>query len=269
MITKRALKPLWAAADLAIHRPVAGVVILAYHRIGAGTTSEVDLPVELFGEQCAELAASGRVRPLDEALRYLEADLHPADPPIVITFDDGTADFVDNALPVLVEHGLPATLYAASRWIDEAVPFWADGPALTWTGLRQAVSTGLVTVGSHTHSHVLLDRLDPSQIDDELDRSIDSIGAGVGIAPADFAYPKALQPSPDARAAVAARFRSAALAGTRANLPGWTDVQRLARSPVQCSDGMRWWRRKVAGGMGAEDRGRDRLNRLRYGGLSA
>ena len=56
--------------------------------------------------------------------------------------------------------------------------------------------------------------------------------------------------------------------GTRVNRYGATDPYRLARSPVQVSDGDRWFRHKVAGGLGFEDTLRRALNRRRYAGAS-
>ena len=126
------------------------------------------------------------------------------------------------------------------------------------------MSTGLVGVGSHTHTHALLDRLPVGQIEGELDRSIDLIGERLGVPARHFAYPKAVMGSPAAHAAVRARFDSAAVAGTHGNRYGATDPYRLARSPIQVSDGMRWFRRKVAGGLGLEDTLRRALNRRRY-----
>jgi peptidoglycan/xylan/chitin deacetylase (PgdA/CDA1 family) len=122
----------------------------------------------------------------------------------------------------------------------------------------------LVEVGSHTHNHALLDRLADSEVDDELDRSRELIAHHLGRPADHFAYPKAVEPSPYADRAVRARFRSAALGGTRANIYGRTDVHRLARSPVQCSDGMRWFRHKVTGGLGFEDDLRRIINGRRY-----
>ena len=85
----------------------------------------------------------------------------------------------------------------------------------------------------------------------------------LGTRPRHFAYPKAVLGSPAAETLVRARFSSAALAGTRAN-PIGTDPYRLARSPVQRGDGMRWFRHKAAGGLGFEDTVRRALNRRRY-----
>ena len=134
-----------------------------------------------------------------------------------MTFDDGTADFVDVALPIIERHRVPVTLYAATKFIDEQVPFPNDGKPVSSSGLADACATGLVKVGSHTHHHHLLDRLPLPDVIDELDRSIDLIGDHLGRRPADFAYPKALLGSPAAELAVRERFRSAALAGTTPN----------------------------------------------------
>ena len=73
----------------------------------------------------------------------------------------------------------------------------------------------------------------------------------------------------DAAAAVRERFASAAVAGTHLNRYGATDPYRLGRSPIQLSDGMRWFRRKVQGGMALEDDVRRVANRLRYAGATS
>jgi peptidoglycan/xylan/chitin deacetylase (PgdA/CDA1 family) len=150
--------------------------------------------------------------------------------------------------------------------VDRGVAFPAEGTPLSWQALRDAHATGLVTTGSHTHTHALLDRLAPAAIDDELDRSNDLIADRLGTAPSHFAYPKAVAGSAAADTAVRRRYRSAALAGTRPNPYGRTDLHRLSRSPVQLGDGMRWFRAKAAGGMRLEDDVRSVANRWRYRG---
>ena len=135
---------------------------------------------------------------------------------------------------------------------------------VVWAGLAEAVSTGLVTIGSHTHTHRLLDRVDAATAADELDRSTDLIGERLGVAARHFAYPKAVLGSPAAEAEVGRRFASAALAGSRINPWDATDVRRLARIPIQTTDGSRWFRHKVRAGMPLEDDLRALLNRRRY-----
>jgi len=60
--------------------------------------------------------------------------------------------------------------------------------------------------------------------------------------------------------------RARAHAGTIANPYRQTDPYRLSRSPIQSADGMRWFRRKAAGGLSVEDGLRRIANRGRYAG---
>jgi peptidoglycan/xylan/chitin deacetylase (PgdA/CDA1 family) len=254
-----------AAAD-ALRRP-RGLVVLIYHRVGGHTPVSVDLPRPLFAEQLTALGAGWTPVTLDAAAELLTGPLPPpGPPPVCITFDDGTADFLDEALPELVTHGLPATLFVATHHVEACRPFPDDGRPASWAGLREALSTGLVTIGSHTHTHRLLDRVGGREAADELDRSIGLIEDRLGVACAHFAYPKALLGSPAAEQEVRRRFRTAALARTRPNPYGGTDLYRITRSPIQVGDGMRWFRRKAAGGLALEDDLRTLRNRRRYAG---
>ena len=264
--------------------PPAGVTILIYHRIGAGTDSEIDLPVEQFDRQLAHLAEHHRVISLDDAVAELSAGTTggwaaapsgaaPADGasgdlrrPVVITFDDGTADFAEHAVPALVRHGLPATLYVATRFVEHDEPFPWGAPPASWRALRDIGSDASVTFGSHTHAHWLMDRLGREQIDAELDRSIELLRERLGVDPMHFAYPKAVPGSPEAEIAVRRRFRSAALARSRVNRIGRCDVHRLWRTPVQRSDDADTFARKADGGLRLEGEVRSLTARVRYRG---
>ena len=252
----------------AVVKPPAGVTILIYHRVGGGSTSAVDLDADAFDDQLAHLAAEHDVITLDEAVARLRAaDADDDRRAVVITFDDGTADFTDVAVPLLSKHGLPATLYVATRFVDEAEDFPWGAPPASWTALRDSLSTGLVTIGSHTHTHSLLDRLDPVEIADDLDRSIDLIGTHLGLDATHFAYPKAVPGSPAAEIEVRRRFASASLAANRVNRPG-ADVHRLTRTPIQRSDGFDWFTKKADGGLRLEGEVRALLGRTRYRGAT-
>jgi peptidoglycan/xylan/chitin deacetylase (PgdA/CDA1 family) len=252
-----------AAAVDRLWPPRRGVVVLLYHRVGGRSNLPIDLPAGLFAQQMAALAETGRATTLDDALSRLHQPVPLSPDPVVVTFDDGTADLADVAMPVLAHHKIPATVYLATAFVDEQRDFPHGGRPLSWPALRDVVASGLVTVGSHTHTHALLDRIPGPEIPPELDRSIELIGERLGVAADHFAYPKALAGTPDADAAVRRRFRSAALAGTRANPYGRTDPYRLQRSPIQVSDGLRWFRHKAGGGMAFEDTLRRFVNRWR------
>jgi peptidoglycan/xylan/chitin deacetylase (PgdA/CDA1 family) len=282
------------------------VTILIYHRVGGGSDSDVDLPVEQFEQQLDHLARHHRVISLDQAVAELTAGL-PAgwassaagatgsgngdgsgsdgesasgeglNPTganvdvderrqVVITFDDGTADFTEHAVPALARHGLPATLYVATPFVESGEPFPWGAPPASWSALRDAAADESVDIGSHTHAHWLMDRLDPAMVDADLDRSIELIGEHIGTAPAHFAYPKAVVGSPSAEVAVRRRFRSAALATSRVNRVGRTDAHRLWRTPVQRSDDHDTFVRKADGGLRLEGELRSLVARARYRG---
>jgi peptidoglycan/xylan/chitin deacetylase (PgdA/CDA1 family) len=271
-LIRRTVKVASAGADR-LRPNIAGVVILIYHRVGGGSGLEIDLDPGMFDDQMAAVAASNRVVSLGTALARIGAPADPSGDPtssVVVTFDDGTADFADVALPILERHGVCATLYAATGFIDGGVDFPDGGRPLSWSALRDACATGLVDVGSHTHRHVLLDRISPAVAAEELDRSVGLIADRLGRPALDFAYPKAVAGTPENARLVRDRFRSAALAGTRVNpytssqSSRRTDPQRLARSPIQVSDGMQYFERKLAGGMALEDSFRRAINRARY-----
>lgn len=247
--------------------PPRGVVVLSYHQVGAPRAGAVNLDPGAFADQMAVLAArraAGPVIDLDHAVAGL--GFAPPLDPVVITFDDGTADFVDHALPVLVRHQLPVTLYLATSFVEQGRSFWDDGTVLSWAALRDACTTGLVTIATHTHTHALLDRAPVGIVEEELDRSIGLVQERLGQPARHFAYPKAVAPAVGSAAdiAVRARVASAAVAGGHPNRYGRTDLWRLARSPVVAADSLDRVVRKATGGLRLEGAARDRLDRVRY-----
>jgi peptidoglycan/xylan/chitin deacetylase (PgdA/CDA1 family) len=267
-VAQRALKTTAALADR-LRGPDRGIVVLIYHRVGAGSGLQLDLPTATFEAQMAELAAAGSVTTLDRALELLAAPEPPNPDPVVVTFDDGPADFADTTLPILERHGIPATMYLATAYLEEQRPFSYGAPPMSWAAMRDTLTSGLVTVGSHTHTHALLDRIPEVQIVEELTTSVGMIEDNLGVTPVHFAYPKSVPPTSAADRLVREWFHSAALAGTKPNPYGSTDPFRLARSPIQAGDEMRWFRAKVAGGMGFEDDVRRTVNRWRYSGAES
>ena len=231
------------------------VVSLIYHRVGRRSPSPVDLDTEVFERQLDVLAGSGRVVSLDDAIDRLAGRVtgdvsgdSAADPAVVLTFDDGTADWPDVVMPALVARGLPATFYVSTDFVERQRPFPDDGAPVSWAGLADMVTTGLATIGSHTHTHRVMHDLSERQARDEVDRSIDLIEDRLGVTPRHFAYPKAVAPSPAAEIVVRRRFASATLAGNRTASRG-ADVHRLGRHALTVADDEESFARKIAGGM--------------------
>jgi peptidoglycan/xylan/chitin deacetylase (PgdA/CDA1 family) len=92
--------------------------------------------------------------------------------PVVLTFDDGFADFFTEALPILKQYDFVATLYVATAFVN-ATSRWlrsegeASRPMLTWDQLRE-ISTYGIECGGHTHTHPQLDTLPLAVARDEI-----------------------------------------------------------------------------------------------------
>lgn len=262
-IARRGIKTTARLADQA-KRPAPGIVIAIYHRVGAAGGGQMNLDPAVFTDQVAWLQQHRRLISLDQAADELSSG-EPVQPGVVLTFDDGTRDWLDTVAPILSTHRAPATFYLTTGYADGTSSLPDGERALDWDAIAELASVDGVTIASHTHTHSLLDRLEPQAIADELDRSIDLIAHHTGSTPQHFAYPKALDPSRPADAAVRSRFRTAVLAGTRANTVG-ADLHLLSRSPIQAADSFGDAQRKFDGGLGFEDTLRRRINTVRYRG---
>lgn len=217
-------------------------VILLYHRVGSGGR-EVDLPTSDFERQLSWLAERDTVVSLDRML----SEGSPGG--VVLTFDDGFGDFHRAVLPLLLDYRIPAVLYVATSFVANGRRGSAD--ALTWSQIQEAVATGLVTVGSHTHGHIDLSRADERTAEDEMHRSKELIEERLGVPCRHFAYPWAVG-SAVADQVARRLFDSAALDAWRTNRVGRVDPHRLGRIPILRSDGRWFFRAKVRGVLDGE-----------------
>lgn len=226
--------------------PARGASLLIYHRVGGGTTNELDLEVGAFRRQL-EILDDHDVVSLDAALDRLDAgDVSPS---VVLTFDDGFADVYENAWPLLRDHRMPFTIYVATDYMGTAMKWegaTATGPAgqgLAWGQLEEMVASGLCTLGNHTHRHARPEQL----TEDELDICTESVQERLGVTPQHFTYPWGIA-VPAMEPALRARFRSASTGELGRNLPG-VDPMRLRRIPVRRTDPEGFFAAKLAGNL--------------------
>ncbi len=97
----------------------ARLTILIYHRVLAERDGlfPAQVTAESFDAQLSALKSVFNVLPLSEAIaRLASASLPPR--AACITFDDGYADNATIALPILQRHGLHATFFVASAYLN-------------------------------------------------------------------------------------------------------------------------------------------------------
>ncbi|MFE3030336.1 polysaccharide deacetylase family protein [Streptomyces canus] len=108
-----------------------------------------------------------------------------------LTFDDGYADFVDHALPVLRRLDFGATLFVLPGRLggDNAWdPLGPRKPLLTADGIRQAARAG-IEIGSHGLTHLDLTTVDDLRLKTEVVESRAALEDLLGAPVDGFCYP--------------------------------------------------------------------------------
>ena len=251
-----AAKAAMSLADIGSAR-MPGPRILIYHQIGVDLGREMEVPTDVFVRQLDWMESEGMIAPLPAAVT-LRSDPE-ANRLFVLTFDDGYRDLYTTAFPILAERGLPFTLYLTTHPVETGDPLTDSDLAapLTWDMVNEMLESGLMTLGAHTHRHVDLRGHGPTRIAAELNRSNQLIEKRTGVHPRHFAYPWGYW-SEDAEPLVRVRYDTATL-GAGPPITEDTDLHRLHRIPVQRSDGMTFFRRKLDTGLQLEEKVRRRV----------
>ncbi|HEX6449006.1 MAG TPA: polysaccharide deacetylase family protein [Trebonia sp.] len=168
--------------------------ILLYHSVCADPPDWIapyTVSPETFSAHLDVVRASGR-RPLTVS-QYADglrgtANLPPA--AVLITVDDGFADFADNALPALTDRKMPSTLYVttgalADRCQESVLPRAHMLHSMDLPGLERAG----VEIGAHSHTHRQIDILPTAEVRHELSLSSTLLAQTLGHGIRSFAYP--------------------------------------------------------------------------------
>jgi peptidoglycan/xylan/chitin deacetylase (PgdA/CDA1 family) len=171
------------------------VPVLLYHSVSPTPSKAIRgfaLSPAGFGRQLDAIIESGAT--CFDVTGYLaarDANALPAHS-VVITFDDGFADFYDHALPALQERALPSTLYVTTGFLEGRPEHTVDrrppDKMLSWTALHDLRAAG-VEIGAHSHSHFYLDTLNRRTLHDEVTVCKDLLEAELGSPVPSFAYP--------------------------------------------------------------------------------
>lgn len=172
------------------------IPILTYHRVapdGPKRLAPYRVTPDRFAQQIRHLRNEGfrSVEP-EELFQALSTNRPLRGRPVMLTFDDGYADFAEHAWPVLKDCGFGAVLFVVPDKVGACADWDArygdPAPLLDWPGIAALARDG-VSIESHSASHRPLPSLETEPLYWEALSSAAAIERVVGRRPMAFSYP--------------------------------------------------------------------------------
>ncbi|OHA94169.1 MAG: hypothetical protein A3E02_00795 [Candidatus Zambryskibacteria bacterium RIFCSPHIGHO2_12_FULL_38_34] len=173
-------------------------IVLIYHRVADVGSDPHKLCVspKNFKEQIKYLKENFNIVPLYEVIQDL-ADGQIKSGSVAITFDDGYADTLHAALPILEKFGVPATIFVTVGSIGLPESFYWEkgteikdrGRCLTKEELIKLAEHPLIDIGAHTMTHPNMAKLDKKKQEEEIMLSKKRLEEIVNKNISLFAYP--------------------------------------------------------------------------------
>jgi peptidoglycan/xylan/chitin deacetylase (PgdA/CDA1 family) len=140
--------------------------------------------------------------PLRQVLDCIARQLPIPRKTFVVTFDDGYANNLTQALPILTKLQVPATVFVTTAYLDSDRPFPSDDwtaagkpgvPKEAWRPLTseecaRLAGNGLIELGAHTHSHADF-RFQPNAFLADLEKNLTVLRERFGVEEPPFAFP--------------------------------------------------------------------------------
>lgn len=223
-----------------------GFGILMYHRccpVPDGVAEPtLNVTPDQLASQLAGLQERGfQFRSLPSVLSDLEAARPIHRKTVVVTFDDGFAGVHRYALPVLQRLKIPASVFVCTGMLGRQGPMPFDpwgrdycnevGPdcirSLSISECEELIESGLIDLGSHTHSHADF-RGRPGDLFEDLWRGAETLQRRFNISNPTFAFPFG---TPSLGYADDGLIRAAQLAGMRCGLTTESRINSASDDP--------------------------------------
>ena len=230
--------------------------ILCYHAVDPTWRSPLAITPDRLARDCAWLRRHRRVVSLGEAIDRMNGSARLPGGLTVLTFDDGFAGLHRYALPILREHGLPATVFLVAEtltatrrpvdWVDDPPPY----PPPEGEGLRTLSRSQVlemqdagITFGSHSYAHRDLTTLSEAECERDLRASREVLEDLLGRPVPWLAYPRGRHNERVRRAAARAGFTHAF---SLPEGPESTGMYAVPRAGIWPKDGIRTLRIKTS-----------------------
>jgi peptidoglycan/xylan/chitin deacetylase (PgdA/CDA1 family) len=141
--------------------------VLFYHLVTDSVTTPWSISTSMFTQQIDWLKERTHVVDLATILAGNRSSSR-SEFQTAITFDDGYADTVEYAIPLLIERGLPVTFFVSTHYVESGEQFPHDAalgvsntPASV-TQIQEIAKAG-IEIGCHTQSHLDLGQAWPRE----------------------------------------------------------------------------------------------------------
>ena len=152
-----------------------------YHRFNENKYPSTNIKNEVFLEQLKEIE-NLKVEFINykkfEELMKTKIDQNY----LLLTIDDAFESFYLNAWPILKSKKIPFILFVSTREVGKY-------GYMTWEQINEILSSNLVTIGNHSHSHDYLIDWEEEKIRFDIETSIKIFKKKIGYSPKIFSYP--------------------------------------------------------------------------------
>jgi peptidoglycan/xylan/chitin deacetylase (PgdA/CDA1 family) len=180
--------------------------IIMYHSVSTKVPpgNVITVSAKTFERQIAFLKKHNyNVIPLEAASDFITKRKKTPPRTIVLTLDDGYKDNYTYAFPILKKYNFPATIFIILSEVGRS-------DRLSWAEIKEMQSSGLITFGSHTISHPLLDFIkDNQELIKEISGSKKILEEQLGRKVNTFCYPMGRFSDKARQAVIAAGYKIA------------------------------------------------------------
>lgn len=231
-------------------------LVLMYHQVALPLSvkeTRFCTPPSVFASQIRWLSDNHYLGvSLDEVVEHIRGERVLPERSVHITFDDGFVGVLEHALPVLRQHGYPATLYAVADRVGLTNDWMtASGfprrALLSVEQLRTLAQEGF-TLGSHTCTHARLPQVTPDECVTEIRDSKARLEDMLGQEIRHFAYPYGAFDASVREQVLTAGYVSACSTRSGFNRPG-EDPYTIRRIDIYGTDRLWQFKQKLLYGM--------------------